>query len=676
MQYLNQSDLGGAYNDATQNARRNWLKYDEIERLMNNEVRSDLPANMPKVNDGSLQAAVKKIPKRLFAKPMTGTIQAVDRDEDWLAELVNIILTKRIIPNATTDASFLRKWKLAVRNSKAYGSQPIYTFFTQHGTYTGADMSLPYVRNVYLEPGKVSDLASDFIFMDSFYTKLQMKRLVDKAKQDVLEAEELGEEYEGMWDAAALQQVLDAGPQGKESWNQPKSEREGTNRNEKGLYKLVTCFNRGYEAPFYTFAPNLSDKVVGTQYNTNPSGDLPIIYLYDDEDLINPYGKGLVEVAGPNQNVLDNLTQTDVLQTQIGSQPPITIGGDRSQTNLKSFQYSPRAFWFTGNAQVDVVKAVDANIYGQLPSRFGLYKSQQQFITGTFDNSVSAESGAPGFSKTDAGVNALQGQTNADDNDTLQSVADAYTRVIKSMINIHMNNMEGTEMLSLEGDEIDRMAKTEIGIPMDENGQPATSEIELIWDNLRGNFDFNVDPSSSMLEDSKNDVKALQEAIAAAISDPNALAAMQASGYKFDAGEAYAEMFTKMGLKNIDKILVKISPEEMAEMEQQQAMGQIDPTTGMPMEQAVGEPGETNMNEDMQEQPAMEQQMLPDEQMMPEEPMMQEQQMPEGPDLQTIMEQYNVDEEDAASIAVGLSEGLNEEQAVQLAEYLRDEVVA
>lgn len=656
MQYLNSSDLGSAYNDAQQNARRNWLKYDEIERLMNNEVRSDLPENMPKVNDGSLQAAVKKIPKRLFAKPMTGLIQAVDRDEDWIAELVNIILTKRIIPNANTDASFLRKWKLAVRNAKAYGGQPIYTFFTQHGTYTGADMSLPYVRNVYLEPGKVSDLASDFIFMDSFYTKLQLKRLIDKAKQDMADAEEAGEEYAGMWNPELLKQVYDAGPMGKESWNQPKSEREGNNRNEKGLYKLVTCFNRGYEAPFYTFAPNLSDKVVGTQYNTNPSGDLPIIYVYDDEDLINPYGKGTVEIAGPTQNVLDNLTQTDVLQTQIGSQPPITIGGDRSQTNLKSFQYSPRAFWFTGMAQVDVVKAVDPNIYGQLPNRFGMYKSQQQFITGTFDNSVSAESGAPGFSKTDAGVNALQNQTNADDADTLQSVSDAYTRVIKSMINIHMNNMEGTELLALEGDEIDRMAKTDIGIPMDEYGKPATNEIELVWDNLRGNFDFLVDPTSSMLENEKNDLKAVQEAIASYVSNPNAEMAMQASGYKFDLGEAYAQMFKKSGLKDVDKIIVKISPEEMAEMEQQQAaMGGVDPATGEPLEPQMPE-------EDMalmEEQAAAEEMPIEDPNDMTGR-------------IDEIMAQYNVDEEDAASIAAAFEQGASEEQALQLAAYLRD----
>ena len=184
MQFLEIDDLGSSYQLAQQTARKQWLKYDEFERLANNEVRTDLPANMPKVNDGSLAATIRKIPKRIMAKPMTGKIKAVDRDEDWVAKLASTILETRIIPNANTDAPFLSKWQTALKNACIYGSQPIYTFFTQHGTYTGADFSVPYVRNVYLEPGKISDLSSDYIFMDSYYTKLQAKRLVEKAKED------------------------------------------------------------------------------------------------------------------------------------------------------------------------------------------------------------------------------------------------------------------------------------------------------------------------------------------------------------------------------------------------------------------------------------------------------------------------------------------------------------
>jgi hypothetical protein len=354
LQYLSPSELSGAYIEAQQNARRSWLKYDEIERLMAGEVRTDLPANMPKVNDNTLAATIRKIPKRLFSRPMTGTVKAVDRNENWVGVLANIILTQRIIPNANTDASFLRKWKQALKNAKGYGSQPIYTFFTQHGTYTGADFSLPYVRNVYLEPGKISDLASDYIFMDSFYTKLQLKRLIDKATED---AKELAagniDESDVVWDAKVLQAILDAGPNGKDSQNMTSSERAGINRNEKGLYKLTTCFNRGYKAPFYTFSPGMADQVAGTQYNTNPTGDLPIVYLYDEEDLINPYGKGLVESAGPTQNVLDNLTQTDVLSTQIGalSMPRASSGSlvmplsSRSSTRTHSFTTPYLAAW-------------------------------------------------------------------------------------------------------------------------------------------------------------------------------------------------------------------------------------------------------------------------------------------------------------------------------------------
>ena len=668
MQYLPDKNLTSAYDDAKAAARKQRLQYDEFERLANNEVRTDLPANMPKVNDGSLASTIKKIPKRIFSKPMTGTFKSTDRDEDWIAELVSIIWERKIIPNATTDASFLKKWKVALRNSKIYGGQPIYTFFTSHGNYMGADMSLPYVKNVYLEPGKVSDLASDFIFMDSYYTKLQLKRMIERVAEEMQQAEGGGYDYEGIWDLALLKEVYDAGPGGKDPQSFNSVERMGQNEAANGLFKLVTCFNRGFEAPFQTFAPTISGKVVGKQTNTNPTGDVPITYLYDDTDLINPYGNGLIKTSGATQNILDNLTQTDVLATQIGAQPPLAIKGDRSQTVMKSMVWAPSQFWLLGSADVQPQINANPQFYNQLPQRFGLYKSQMQYQTGTFDNTVSAESGNPGFSKTDAGVKANANVTNADDNDTLQAVADAYTRVAKNMVNIHFNNMEGSELLKLEGDEIDRMAKTEL-VPTDPvTGEADTDQIELIWDNLRGSFDFDVDMESSLLKDKAQDMEQITNLIQTAIQNPNIEPMLQASGWKLDIGEAYVQTFNDLGIKNVDKILVKISPEEQAEMEQQQQMaqGMVDPATGQPIAPEMGGAEEVppTPEEEMVEQGSETGADMAEE--MPiEEPMEQEQ-----PDvnmqLQDIQEQYNVDLDTAATILSALDHGAEPEEIPML----------
>jgi hypothetical protein len=560
LQFLQPSDLATAYSDAQINARRSWLKYDEFERLAWNEVRTDLPANMPRVNDGSLSASIRKVPKRLIAKTMAGTIKATDRDEDWVGKLADVILETRIIPNANTDAPFLNKWQTALKNAQIYGSQPIYTFFTQHGTYTGADMSLPYVRNVYLEPGKVSDMASDFIFMDSWFTKLQLKRLLDKAIADA-DAQDQGllEDGDCIWDPKILAAIYDAGPSGKDSQNMNLQERTGLNRNEKGLYRLTTCLNRGYEAPFFTFSPNMANEIAGTQYNTNPTGDVPIIYLYADEDLINPYGTGMVQTSGATQNVLDNLTQTDVLSTQIGAQPPLDIHGDRSTTRLSSLQYSPRAFWFTGQANVTPVQHQNTAFYQGLPNRIALYKAQLQYQTGAFDNTIPAMEGATGTSKTPQGVIQNQNTMDADDSFVQQRLGEAYKRVITSMVNIHMNNMEGSELLKLEGDQIAYLATTDL-VPTDQDGNPSISQIDVVWDNVRGTFDFDVDPFSSQLSNDQQQAQNLQTAISA-ISLPVSYYMAQ-SGYRFNIGEAYHSLFSKFRLENVDKIITPLTPEE------------------------------------------------------------------------------------------------------------------
>ena len=69
---------------------KEWKKdFPEFERLANNELLPTLDENLPETNDGSLSAALFKLPKRIVPDDLTGSPRALDREDNWIKEFVS-----------------------------------------------------------------------------------------------------------------------------------------------------------------------------------------------------------------------------------------------------------------------------------------------------------------------------------------------------------------------------------------------------------------------------------------------------------------------------------------------------------------------------------------------------------------------------------------------------------
>lgn len=566
--FIDPKDYGKHYYQAQLQARRFFLPFNEYERLAGNKIREDLPPNIPKVNDGSLAAMLMDTPMRVIAQNFSGNAKVTESidpqtneavmPQSWLQEVVNFAWQKKIIPNANTQAPFFNKWQVALYRALIFGSCPIYSFYTSRGNYRGSDLIIPYVRDVYLEPGKGSDQDSDFIFMDTYFTRLQIENIIAHAED--LQSQGV----ETSWDTDALRKVLNSGGRDEKEYL-AKNPAERNRPVHAEQWKFTTIFQRGVQAPFETFylqgefGPHT---IVRTKYNEDPTGDVPIHFLYAYEDLINPYGKGQIEVSGGTQNVLDYLVQLHVLGTQIGLQPPIEIRGDRSTTDLDSLVYAPSQFWFSGNAVIDI-KDTASSIYKEFPQTYGMYYSQLANMQGKGTVQVSAESAGPAHGKTPAAIAQTQQTENAHDNFLRGQVASAFEKVAKSMINIHFANMQGVDIERLEADDARKLSIAGL-IPVDpQTGKPQTNEIELDWDHLRGKFDFEVDPDSSIVKDDQQQVSKLSEILDLIQQNPYLMEYIQATGYELDLGEVYRAIFTKIGLLDIDKILKPLPEDQM-----------------------------------------------------------------------------------------------------------------
>lgn len=576
MIYLEKAELQSAYYEAERVAK-DWFKpFDEYERIAGNKLSKALAKNMPRVNDGSLAASLLETPMNVLPSMQPGKFHSMINKKPWMDELANIIWKTKIVPNANTQAAFFDKEQIALYRALKYGAQPRYNFFVSTDTYTGSDWSLPYIRNVKLEPGKFSVEDCDYVFLDIYYTKIQLKKIIEQQKSEAKTAKAEGRKADTSWDIKALEKLAAMAMTSKEM------EEQNINERDKQVYasgiKVTACFNRGIGAPFYLFSKHLAEGECLREWpNPDPTGDLPITMQYCYENLESPYGIGRVELAGPTQNVLDYMTQAHVLATQIGLQPPKKIAGTIDNTKMNSLVWQPDATWQVGNAQVDVMQTTNS-VYTQFPNNFGLYKSQLQTLQGRTDGSVSASSGNPTFSKTSAGVSQQQERTNAQDNYLRNKADTASAKMAEKMMNIHMAQMQGADLLDIAEDDRDRLIAAGY---FDENPTtediPSITEIPFLYEELRDTFKFEYDARPEADDNEKN---RWLELIDIATSNPNVLPAVQASGYDFNLGEAFKKVISASGADGWDKVLVALEPDQMP--------GAIDPTTGMPISPGLG----------------------------------------------------------------------------------------
>lgn len=560
MSFIDKSDIKDLYEDSIKEARIWREDYNEFERLADNDLMEGLDENLPEVNDGSLSAALFKLPKRVVSSKLSGTVKALDRDEAWMNVLANIVWTNYIIPFANSQAPFHRKWKDAVRKAAIYGSVPIITLFVETEGKRHADFIVAQPQDVTLEPGKVSDYDSSVMFWDVYYTKQQLKTMIEQAK------EENKSQTEGYnkWDVKALEEIL----KDKQTDERPPQDQplayEGKDVKPKG-YKFCIVAQRGVEAPFYMYYSG-TKKTVREWTNPDPTGDTMVHFLYCYQDMINPYGIGIVKLAGGTQNVLDYMRQADVLATQLGLRPPLNIQGDTNELDWESLVYAQDAQWVTGNAVVKR-EEMSTQVYQSLPDRMAMYKTSLNQLIPTGDTSIASGSGDPQYSKTPAGVKFQAAALSIDDEDVKDNLYITYAAVAKNMINTHFANMEGEDLFKLNDDERESLIKAGFDWPQDEEGNMG-NELQVKWDDVRATFDFEVDPEQDKAADDQTKIDGLTKTLELIATDPNLMQELAQVNKKLNKGELYAELISLT--TDNDKIITDIGPED----EEQQMMQQ------------------------------------------------------------------------------------------------------
>lgn len=499
-QFLTPDNLIDVYTDSkkyTESLTYPWFR--EYERIARNEVHPAIDKKYPHTTDGTTASVIRKTPHRIIQQLPTGTV--ISDKEDWLTVVAKFIYEHKIIPYANAQYDLIQKCWSVVEKALTFGSVCTYAPFLSHDGYFCPDLILPYWGDVAVQPGKLSDKDSNFVFMRSWWRTEDIKALIDKETK----ASKKSKTYESTWDVEVLQSILDFTTT-KDIVAQTPIERERA-LNTKGGIELITGFQRGINSKFYTFAPNLpaGENLARTKINKDPRGEIPIQFMYADIDISSPLGRGVVELVGGLQNLMDAEMQMYQYNRALMLNPPIIKWGTFNKNRI---HYEPNTIIDVGsdpNAKVEPL-TIDTTAIEQFPNNYGLMKSQLLNLLAAPETNISATSGNAN-SKTPQGVQLTAATLSVDDNYMRKQFETWFERWSETAINLYFAERTGVEELQLD----EETAMTLLAM---DNFDPLTItpdfKIRINYNTETPALYFRVDPSSSQMKDDPQQLQIIQ----------------------------------------------------------------------------------------------------------------------------------------------------------------------
>lgn len=496
-QFLTPENLVETFRTSQQYTEGLTDNFREYERISRNKPHASIPKEYPKTTDGTTASVIRKTPHRVIQQLPTGKV--VSDTNDWLSVVASFIYTNKIIPNANEGYALLQKCWNVVERFLTFGYCPTYVPFVNHGGYFCTDLRLPYWGDIFLQPGKLSDEDSNYIFLRSWWQTKDIDALI--------EAQNKIDKKNRTWDVDALEQVKKIETTKDEKAKTP-TEREKS-INTKGGVELITGFQRGMGAKFYTFhvqntgskgTPVYNGTIVRTKENKDPRGELPISFAYGDIDGSSPFGRSIIDLVGGMQNLLDGEVQMYQYNRALQLNPPLIKKGNFNKNKIK---FAPNTIIDVGaDPNADVVPlTIDTASLQNFNQNFGLMQSQIFQLLSAPNASISAEAGNIGFSKTPQGVEQNKANLSVDDNYVRKQFETWFERWSETAINLYFAERTGIEELQLDKETADELRKLATQNKFDPNQLSDDNRIRINYDTATEQLKFEVDATTSKKQD-------------------------------------------------------------------------------------------------------------------------------------------------------------------------------
>lgn len=530
----------------------------EYERIARNRPYAGINKNYPKNTDGTIAGIIDSLPKRVIQQLPSGKVETTQGSV--MSIVANFVLYNDIIPNANIDADAIQKCWAVVSKSMTFGAVGTMNLFTKHDYSYGADFKYFYIKDGFFQSGKLTFQSCDYFFVRAWYQKSDIEGIIDRMQKQRKISRGNGESYDEEWNLPALKRLKDWCTEKDES-AKSSGEKERNSRSE--AIEIVHGFQKGVGAHFLSYATGPGEFVCD-KVNKDPRGKIPVNYMYTTLDFENPLGRGVVEMSGGMQNVIDSMLQSYQYNRALMLAPPIVVKGNIDKTQVK---LQPNAVIKSqdATATIEALK-LDTTALNNFSQDYGLFKSQILALNNNGDTSTSSEVGNPGFSKTQAGVQAQQLKLGVSDNYMRKQFEAWWSDNCETMINIHFANKHGLEEIELDDDTARKIREIDPSLVQEGN------KYTINYDEYTERLVFTVDASTSEKESKEKQMENIDTILGRIESSPMLQQIM--AQYPEKQAELYNKVIAVSGVEDADELMVD-SAQYAEQLQQQQMAAQM-----------------------------------------------------------------------------------------------------
>jgi hypothetical protein len=596
-------DRKGAAEDYLSTKRDLW---DEYEDLFNGTLADNLSGKASsQVFDHKLSTQILERSARVMSQLAVGKVKAISKNDEGASKLMNLVLDKYVVPNASSQFDFLTKLRMVDTYSNIYGNYfAMVDWDIRKNGYNGPDLFLLPIRDVFPQVGAISLEDSDYVIVRS-YRPLSWFKSLGKGEYKNLSAI-----IAKLSNKAGDKQKADKKSQREENDHPGTNEAKG-----KGYFEVLSMYEKDRWVDWVTSA----DLSLRDMKNPQDNDELPIVNKYSIPLVDDFMGMGDMERGKTMQYTVNSMWNLYLDAVKVSIFPPTLINKD-SIADASSIKWAQAAKWLV-KGQVDNA----ARVLNLSPQGINTFNNTYQMASaslmnmfGTTDTSMTKDQGQE-FGRTPQALQMQAQRENSRDNVDRYYMEQFVTKVMKKFVNLVSKKMSGNVAIRMFEPEIEEIA---IQYP----------EIKEMWNEKTGKlmvkkgsvgsllYDYEIVSGSTYAIDQKaqqeNLMNLFQSLTNGATAGPTGITSpvielLKQDGKTPKIGELFTRIISNGGIQDWNKIIVdtKDDPDALVQQDQQIFMQALQQAGGM--NQIPPQPGQQpgmpqGMPQPMNEQPSPE----------------------------------------------------------------------
>lgn len=555
------SKLAADLEDSQRPIRYMSLDWDDFEDLLFVLGRNgNDPLNT--FSEGSLSSIVIERSGRTMAQLPSGVVNAYSIKDQGKSLLMNLLLHNYVLPNATTQYDMKTKLQLWDLLSNTYGTMFMVYDWVTRDDYTGPDCWLPYIRNCFPQQGRMSPNDCEFFFVSDFVSRDSLTRIAD--------------ENDRVYDVEAVKQILTKAnrstavmPSARNDYlrNNPMfTQRRRASLSNTDEIEIVTCYERGKDGRWMSFAPDYQNSIIRNIQNPHHSGRIPVVAKYSLPIMDSMIGLGDMEKGRYMQYAKDDVIHLNKDRLALSTYPPMKIIEDN--VTMPSVRLQPSAKMLVSGPNDITWHSLPTN---QSDSNllYQMIGGALNNVAGTTTTTTSGENTDPTQGKTPEAIKSQNASQNTRDEMNTARMESAIQELYEGMINLINTRQKDPIEFYMFGDEIKQIISQGYddikdivkfsgknkGAKLDD----ASSVLITIQPNRLSNdkgYRYKIDAGSTLAEDQAEQHQQLNEIMTTYIQNPTVISSLlEQGGQSIDFPEMFKQWFISGGLKSWNEIL-------------------------------------------------------------------------------------------------------------------------